>query len=126
MISDFPRFADDLIRSHAAGGGSRPRHIISQEQFAKPLGELDNDELARVLQLEATEYRWLNFRGKQIVRASACLQKSPSWREPAEPCNACVMVSKDPVFKNAIVRKIPKEENLKFTPRQHRAKPTGL
>ena len=115
-----------LTRSQAAGGGSRPRHTISRELFAKPLGDLDKDEFAGILQLEAAEFRWLNFREQQFVRASACLKKSPSRREPAEPCNACVTVSKDPIFKNALARKFPKEENLKFVPHHRRAEPTGL
>lgn len=120
-----PRIATYLSRSQAAGGGSRPRHDISQERFAKPLGDLDKDELMRVYRLEATEFRWLNFREQRLVCATACLKKSPSLQEPAIPCGACTDVSKDPIFKNALGRKLPKVENLKFTPRVHRARLTG-
>jgi len=38
--------------------------------------------------------------------------------------SACMAVSKDPIFKNALSRKLLKDENLKFTPRGHRAKLT--
>jgi hypothetical protein len=120
-----PRIATYLTRSQAAGGGSRPRHIISQEEFTKSLTNLDKDELARVRRLEAAEFRWLNFREQQFVCATTCSKKSASQREPTVPCGACVAVSKDPIFKNALGRKLPKDENLKFTPRGHRAKLTG-
>lgn len=119
------RIAIYLTRSQAAGGGSRPRYIISQEQFAKTLTDLDKDELAKVCRLEATEFRWLNFREQGFVCATACLKKSPSRQEPVMPCSACMAVSKDPVFKNALGRKLPKDENLKFTPRGHRAQLAG-
>ena len=119
------KIATYLTRSQAAGGGSRPRHIISQEQFAKPLGDLDKEELAKVCRLEATKFRWLNFREQGFIRATTCLKKSPSQKEPAMPCSACIGVSKDSIFKNALCRKLPKDENLKFTPRAHRAKLTG-
>ena len=120
------RIATYLTRSQAAGGGSRPRHTISHEQFAKSPKDLDKYEFSELLRLEATEFRWLNFRNQQLIRASACLKKSPSRREPAEPCSACMIVSKDPIFKNALARKLPKEENLKFVPYERRAEPTGL
>ena len=120
-----PKIATYLTRSQAAGGGSRPRHTISQEQFGKSAGDLDKDELARVCRLEATEFRWLNFREQGFIRATTCLKKSPSRQEPALPCSSCMTVSKDQIFKNALGRKLPKDENLKFTPRGCRAKLTG-
>jgi hypothetical protein len=119
------RIATYLTRSQAAGGGSRPRHVISQEEFTKPLGDLDKDEFTRVCRPEATEFRWINFREQQFVCAATCLKKSPSRQKPAVPCGACMAVAKDPIFKNALGRRLPKDENLKFTPRGHRAKLTG-
>ena len=119
------RIATYLTRSQAAGGGSRPRHIISQDQFSKGLGDLDKDELVRVCRLEVAEFRWLNFREQGFIRATSCLKKSPSLREPAAPCSACTAVSRDPIFRNALSRKLPEDKNLKFTPRGHRATLTG-
>lgn len=114
-----------LTRSQAAGGGSKPRHKIAQEEFAKPLVDLNKTELGRVGHLEAVGFRWLNFREQLFVRAADCLKTSPSRQEPAVPCSACISISKDPVFKNALSRKLPKDEHLKFTPHAHRAKLTS-
>lgn len=115
-----------LTRSQAAGGGSKPRHVISQEEFGKGLGDLDQDELERVCQLEAFGFRWLNFREQRFIRAALCLKESPSRQQPATPCSACVSISKDPVFKNALNRKLPDDKNLRFTPHGHRATLTAI
>jgi hypothetical protein len=114
-----------LTRSQAAGGGSRARPAISQEKFGKPLGQLNKEEFARVRQIEAGTFRWINFREQGFVRAALCLRESPSRQEPAAPCRECVLISKDQIFKNALARKLPEDENLKFTPHGHRATLTG-
>ena len=120
-----PRIATYLTRSQAAGGGSRPRHVISQALFKKLLGDLDEDKLTKVHQLEVSEFRWLNFREQGIVSSRLCSKKSPSQQEPISPCSECMAVFKDPIFKNALARKLPEDKNLKFTPRGHRANLTG-
>lgn len=119
------RIAKYLTRSQAAGGGSKPRHKIAQEEFAKPLADLSETELARVCRLEVIGFRWLNFREQEFICAADCLKTSPSRQEPAVPCSACVSISKDPIFNNALSRKLPKDEHLKFTPRGYRAKSTA-
>ena len=89
------------------------------------MGDLDKDEFARVCRIEANEFQWLNFREQGFVRTAECLKKSSSRWEPASPCDVCVAVSKDSIFRNALSRKLPKDENLKFTPHGHRAKLAG-
>jgi len=120
-----PRIGTYLARSQAAGGGSRPRHVISQEMFGKALGDLDKDELSVVCRTEATEFQWLNFREQKLIHSSACLKKIPPRQDPTLPCSQCMVVVKNQIFKNALHRPLPKPENLKFTPQAHRATLTG-
>jgi len=110
-----------LVRSQAAGGGSRPRHIIAQEIYKKTFGVLRPGQQKRVLRVEATEFRWINYREQQLILSTSCLKESPSQNEPAEPCSKCVALSKCRIFKNALNRDLPKQENLKFTPHIYRA-----
>ena len=119
------RIGTYLTRSQAAGGGSRPRHVISQEMFGKALGDLDKDELSGVCRAEATEFQWLNFREQQLIYSSVCSKKIPPRQDPTLPCSQCMAVAKNQVFKNALHRPLPRPENLKFTPRGHRATLTG-
>lgn len=110
-----------LVRSQAAGGGSRPRHVIAQELYKKTFGDLRSAQQMRVLRKEATEFRWINYREQRLILSASCLKESPSHQEPAEPCGECIAISKCRIFKNALNRDLPKQENLKFTPRIHRA-----
>ena len=110
-----------LVRSQAAGGGSRPRHVIAKGLFRKTFGDLRPGQRKKVLRVEAAEFQWINYREQQMILSSKCLKESPSRREPADPCSECIALSKWRVFKNALHREMPKQQNLKFTPHVHRA-----
>ena len=110
-----------LVRSQAVGGGSWPHHIIAQELFRKTFKDLRPAQQRKVLRVEATEFRWINYREQQFILSASCLKASPSQHEPAEPCSKCVALSRCRIFKNALNRDLPKQENLKFTPHIHHA-----
>ena len=91
-----------LVRSQAAGGGSRPHHIIAQDLFKKTFKNLRPGQQKRVLRVEATEFRWINYREQQMILSVSCSKESPSQCEPAEPCGECIALLKCRVFKNAL------------------------
>jgi hypothetical protein len=111
-----------LVRSQAAGGGSRPHHVIAQDLFGKTFKDLRPGQRKKVLRVEATEFRWINYREQQLVLSALCLKESPSQHEPAQPCRECIALSKWRIFKNALNRDLPKQGNLKYTPHAYRAK----
>lgn len=115
-----------LMRSQAAGGGARPRKDIVHELFGEDVkwGDLNKRQQLRVERVEAIEFQWLNFREQGFVLSTRCLKTSLSGNSVG-PCDECSNLLKNKVFKNALQRRLPKEENLRYTPLAYRAKLTG-
>lgn len=115
-----------LMRSQAIGGGARPRRDIVRQLFGEEMkwGDLNKHQQLRVERIEATEFRWLNFREQGFILSATCL-KTLSSEDPQQPCSECSDLTRNKVFKNALRRKLPKEENLRYTPSAYRAKMTG-
>ena len=120
------RISDYLLRSQAAGGGAQPRKDIVQELFGEGAkwSNLDEREQKRVEHREVREFRWLNFSQQDFVISTTCL-KTVSAEDPANSCSECLNLLKLKVFKNALRRKLPNDENLRYTPLAYRAKMTG-
>jgi len=121
-----PRISVYLMRSQAAGGGSRPRQDIVNQLFGGEMkwADLNRRQQLRVERIEATEFCWLNFREQGLILSTMCL-KTLLTEDPTQPCGECSNLLKNKVFKNALRRKLPKEENLRYTPLTYRAKMTG-
>ena len=121
-----PQILVYLTRSQAAGGGARPRKDIIHQLFGVETKwtDLNEHQQLRVERIEATEFRWLNFREQGFILSATCL-KTLSTKDPTQPCSECSKLLKNKVFKNALQRKLPKDENLRYTPLAYRAKMTG-
>jgi len=87
----------------------------------KKWGDLNEHQWLRVECTEATEFCWLNFREQGLILSTTCL-KTLSTEDTAQPCSECSNLLKNKVFKNALQRKLPNEENLRSTQLAHRAK----
>lgn len=121
-----PEISVYLTRSQAPGGGARPRRDIVHQLFGeeRKWGDLDERQQLRVEHVEATEFRWLNFRERGLILSATCL-KTLLTEDPVQPCSECSKLLKNKVFKNALRRKLPDEQNLRYTPSTYRAKMTG-
>jgi hypothetical protein len=60
--------------------------------------------------------RWFNSEEKSSVISMSCLEKSPSYQEPAQPCGNCLKVLELSNFKDTLCRETHKSSRKVFTP----------
>lgn len=122
----YPQISIYLMRSQAVGGGARPRKDIVHQLFGEDVkwGDLNERQKLRVERTEAIEFQWLNFREQGFVLSATCLKNSSS-KDPAQSCSECSNLLKNKVFKNTLQWKLPKEENLRYTPLAYHTKMSG-
>ena len=121
-----PNISVYLMWSQVAGGGAWPCSDIVCQLFGEETkwGDLSEHQQLRVERIEATEFCWLNFREQGFILSMTCLKTSLT-EDPAQPCRECLNLLKNKVFKNALRQKLPKEENLQYTPLVYCARMTG-
>lgn len=122
-----PRIVRYLARTGAAGGGAPPIKILKQsirlqQDYLKTLksrgkrkgGLLTKKQLkAELDNLEEREYKWINHGPRKLVRASDCTSTTETY---GVPCQARRKLRSNPIFMNALRRKPPPDENIKYTP----------
>jgi hypothetical protein len=107
-----------LVRSQTAGGGSPSRPAIAQDLFGTSYKDLQPEQRKKVLRVEAVKFQWINFREQELILSASCLKRSLSQHEP---CARCLALSTSRHFESALRRKLPTQENLKFTAYTYRA-----
>lgn len=114
-----------LARTQTMGGGARPRNAIAEALFNTKWVSLQKRQRDKVLHTEATEFRWINWKEQGFITSVTCLKEIPSAQEPAQPCGNCRALLNIKIFRNALRRPLPKQENLKFIPVTYRANIAG-
>ncbi|KAI0054687.1 hypothetical protein BV25DRAFT_1770662, partial [Artomyces pyxidatus] len=107
-------------RTAKNGGGAPPLPKIARMLFgAKDFSSLSEDDKDTVFAKEEKLYRWKNLPNPKRVESATCQESVmvPEARNDEKfVCSDCLRLLKDKVFKNALARPMPDEENLKFTP----------
>ncbi|KXN81592.1 hypothetical protein AN958_04402 [Leucoagaricus sp. SymC.cos] len=95
------------------GGGEDPREI-AKRRFRKNLGELTDKERQNVEDVQCLMRRWINDHQQMCVYSPTC-RKLISIRGQEHSCTECCSVLKIREFMNALQKKKPAAENMKFT-----------
>ncbi|KAF9481696.1 hypothetical protein BDN70DRAFT_991713 [Pholiota conissans] len=115
--ADNPRVSQYLRRTPLQGGGGRSLPDISMAVHKKLFSALkQKKQRQRVLDTQAHEWKWKNDHGNLRVFSTSCqhnvLNTSPS---RLLPCSDCTLLLKNKVFKNALQRPTPNDDNFKYT-----------
>jgi hypothetical protein len=97
-----------------------------EELCGKAFISLPSDERQHVTStVDASGFVWLDSREKRSIISKACLKKSPSHRDPAQPCASCSKVVELSNIKETICRVILKPKYEFFNPFRNANPTTG-
>ena len=104
-----------LKRTGAGGGGGRSIHVISRERFEKEFKYLANTQKEEVQVTQMAEWVWRNDHLNLWVCATNCERFTSSRSLASSLCIKCERLLVLHAFTNAIHKKTPLDENLKYT-----------
>ena len=89
----------------------------SEKLFGKDYRSLLNHEREQVTRAaEVAGFLWLSPSDKDSVVSMSCLKRSPSRREPPQPCRNCMRVLELSNFKDTLRCGIPRSNSQRFSP----------
>jgi len=90
-----------------------------EKLFGKDYRSLLSHEREQVTRaVEVAGFLWLNPRDKESVVSMSCLKRSPSRRDPPQPCHNCLRVLELSNFKGTLRRGISRSNSQRFSPWQ--------
>lgn len=104
-----------LKRTGAGGGGGRSIHAISRERFKKEFKYLTPAEKEVVQVAQRAEWAWRNDHLNLRVHAMNCECFTSSTSLATSLCTKCKHLLVLKAFTDAIRKKMPLDENLKYT-----------
>lgn len=129
-LNSYPLVRRYLRRVSTPGGGAPSRHRIAKALWPK-LGEerskwkhLSLSRRGIVLRREQTLYAWINHFETGTVASSHCAGTRPV-SSADTPCESCSSLLSLHTFQNQLNKKMPKEENMKYVPKEYRNKVLG-
>ena len=108
-----------LKRTGAGGGGGRSIHVISRERFKEEFKHLTDAQGEVVKVAQRTEWVWRNDHLHLRVYATNCEKFTWSDSLDLSLCSQCKRLLFHTAFAAAIRKKVPLDENLKYTNGQY-------
>jgi len=108
-----------LKRTGAGGGGGRSIHVISRERFNEEFKYLTATQKEVVQVAQRTEWAWRNDHLNLRVYVMNCERFTSSSSLALSLCEKCKHLLILNVFTHAIRKKMPLDENLKYTNAQY-------
>ncbi|KDQ15594.1 hypothetical protein BOTBODRAFT_108150 [Botryobasidium botryosum FD-172 SS1] len=114
-----------LHRTGVSGGGAPQRTKLSLAKYGRKWGDLDGAQKKSIKKEEAAQYVWVNRHDLLAVFSVGCKKHVLTYNDPSghvinQPCDPCSEVLDDKRFRNALRRKMPSEEHMRFAPTQYR------
>jgi len=116
---DNPLIDRYLKRTGAGGGGGRSIHVISRERFNEEFKYLTSTQKEVVQVAQRAGWAWRNDHLNLRVYAMNCERFTSSPSLVSSLCTKCKDLLVPKVFVHAIRKKIPLDENLKYTNAQY-------
>ncbi|KDQ06022.1 hypothetical protein BOTBODRAFT_121980, partial [Botryobasidium botryosum FD-172 SS1] len=119
-----------LHRSGVAGGGAPRRSKLALDQYGCTWKDLDEAQKKKVVKEESAQYVWINRHDLLAVFSVNCKKHVLTYTDPSacgesQPCDSCADVLDDKRFRNALHRKMPSEDHMRFAPAQYRPELLG-
>jgi hypothetical protein len=116
---DNPSVDRYLRRTGAEGGGGRSIHIISKERFKTDFKNLSRVQKEEVQATQIAEWMWRNDHSRLRVHATNCERFTSSATLNLSLCGKCKNLLVTKAFADAIRKKMPEVENLKYNNLQY-------
>jgi hypothetical protein len=109
-----------LMRSPAAGGGSRSVFKIATEKFQKAFSRLKPTAQEEVRLTQQHEQTWKNDHACLRVFSTACRATVPDSTSRILPCSSCAKLLSSKSFKRTLRKPTPEAKNYIYTNMQFR------
>ncbi|KDQ08083.1 hypothetical protein BOTBODRAFT_119147 [Botryobasidium botryosum FD-172 SS1] len=107
------------------GGGAPNRSKLALDKYRCMWKDLREAQKKKVVKEESAQYTWINRHNLLSVFSIDCKKCILTYTEPSArgenpPCDPCADILDDKRFKNALRRKMPNEDHMRFAPTQYR------
>ncbi|KAJ7467786.1 hypothetical protein B0H11DRAFT_1732704 [Mycena galericulata] len=119
-----------LDRASATGGGARSLDHYSEQLFQMVFKDLAEKKQQQVRIAQIHGHTWKNDTSPGVMAtfSTKCLKTieiDAGSAITSQPCNECVLVCSSRAYQNALSKRAPDAENLKFVPHIHQNKHAG-